>query len=413
MDETPSCPLCKDTLLTPDGCPQCAGRLVVDATLPETARAALAAARSKQDPDRTLDCPVCGEPMAVVETRDVLVDRCTTCAVTWFDADDAEPGVLSGADRALLVLSMPERTARGVAGAVGGAVHEAAKLLLPSSIRGTRFYRSAVEKSLQFLVEDLGGVEDRFEGAAQEVALAQAAVGGFLDTTGQVVLHASPIWVLAAFSDVTRGTKTYLQELNDELVRQKVLPEGTVVAGVGELLDTLENVSGTLADNVDAPPLSVQALRQSYYQIESEITRLGPDQLFPEADRERTWQALREVAERENRSLFEVSTAIAIATRSVDKITTTAWASVTVGADLLYQGVFSHYLDTLTEVRERGYYATVSGAAAPYLDGAMGQLDSSRESFTERLLSGRLLRSWKRKRESDKSTDDSAEPPKD
>ena len=365
--------------------------------LEQAAGKALAAARPVKGAIERL-CPHCGEAMTTVETRGVEIDRCDSCALVWIDGSGEKLGQLSAADIALFTLSLPERAARGVLGGLGGAAHEVAKIVLPGSIRNTRVYRSAIEGSLRFLVEDLGGVEGRFDSKAPEQEAARAAVGGFLDMAGSAVLHASPIWVLAAVSDVTRGSKAYLDELQSELVRRQVLPEGTTVGGIGELLDVVEKVSGKLADDIEHPPLSVDALRASYEQIKSEVARVGPDQAFPVAEQERTWQEMNAIAKEQGRSVFEVSTAVAIASSGMNKVATTAWASVSVGADMLYEGVFKHYGSTLTEIHERGYYATIAGAAGPYLEQAVGHMDASKESVTERLLSGRLVKELWRKR---------------
>lgn len=317
--------------------------------------------------------------MTVLAARGVEVDRCDACAVVWFDGDDGELGALSLSERALLGLSLPERTLRGLVGGVGGAVHETAQVVVPSKLREGRLYRSAVEKSLKFLVQELGGVEGRFEGDAAQLDMARETVGGLLDNASQLMLHVSPVWVLAAVSDVTRGTRVYLDELQSELARQGVVPEGTRAGSVGELLDVLEGVSSRLTDSIETPPLNADDLRASYEAIKAEVPG------FDAAEGEATWDALKRIAEREQRSVFEVSTAVALTTRG-------AVASVSVAADMLYENVFDHYRGALAEIHENGYWQTVSDAAEPYLAAARGQFDAARESTTERLLSGRLLR---------------------
>ena len=69
---------------------------------------------------------------------------------------------------------------------------------------------------------------------------------------------------------------------------------------------------------------------------------------------------------------------------------------------MLYDGVFRHYQDTLGQIHEHGYYATLADAATPYLRGAADQWRPARESFTERLLSGRIFKGlWSRKDRAD------------
>ena len=281
--------------------------------------------------------------------------------------------------KVLLGLSLPERTLRGLVGGVGGAVHEAAQVVVPQRLRGGKLYRSAVEKSLKFLVQEFGGVKGRFEGDTAELDMARETVGGLLDNASQLMLHISPVWVLAAISDVTRGTRVYLDELQSELARQGVIPADTEATTVGELLDVIENVSSKLTESIETPPLNAEDLRASYQAIRAEVPG------FDVAKGEATWNELKRIADQEQRSVFEVSTAVALTTRG-------ALASVNVAAGMLYDNVFDHYRGALKEIHEHGYWQTVSDAAEPYLEAAKGQFEAARESMTERLLSGRLLR---------------------
>jgi hypothetical protein len=74
----------------------------------------------------------------------------------------------------------------------------------------------------------------------------------------------SPLWLFAATADLTGGTRTYLQALVSELRRDGLLHEGVNIASVEELLDTLEDTSGLVADSLDVPPLNVDDLRASF-----------------------------------------------------------------------------------------------------------------------------------------------------
>jgi len=383
-------------------CPQCGGRLADPSELTAPAREKLRGGRAVSS-ERHLACPRCAAAMVEVEMRGLRLDRCPACESVWLDEDEQLPGRLGSADLTLFALSLPERALRSLLGSAGGAVHEATQVLVPLSIRRTRFFRSAVEKGLRFLVEDVGGVEGRFAKDAAQLDVARAAVGNFLDTAGLVALHASPIWVLAIVSDLSHGSRTYLQRLGDELVRQGVLPEGTAVDGVEALLGRLENVSGKLAESIDQPPLSVARLRESVQAIRRELGRSeDPEQRFPKEEIERTWSAMTELAEREGRPLFEVSSAITVVSRGLERIGRTVGASLSVGADLAYEGIFKHYLDTIGEMHREGYYASIARRAGPYLEAVRHQLSTSKESFTERLFSGRLfsyLRArWKARR---------------
>ncbi len=394
----PSCPSCTEPPPLDQGvCPACGGRFVSGSELPAEARPLLEKGRPIQGA-RSLDCPDCGKPMQEVDCRGLLVDWCAACSGLWLDASEAAPGELSPLERALFAVSLPERALRGVIGSAAGAIHETASILLPSSVRKTRFFHSSVTKGLRFLIEDIAGVANRFEGTeGPQLDVTRAAIGGVIDNAGLIFLHVSPLWILAAVSDIAHGTKTYVRALQKELVLQGVIEEGTVVDGVDDLLERLEGVSGRLAESVDQPPLSIADLRGSLTKIRDELRIAPAEKLFPQAEVEATWNEMQQVAEEEDRSLFEVSNLVTLAGEGLGKIGRTAVASVTTGADLLYEGVLRHYRDTLGEIHENGYMATLRETVTPYLDAARDQLTTSQESFTERMLSGRFFKDlWKR-----------------
>ena len=101
------------------------------------------------------------------------------------------------------------------------------------------------------------------EGGEDSQYLMKKAVGNVIDVAGLTVLHLSPLWVLALFSDVTMGTKKYLNTLADELKKQGVLEKSATIDSIDSILDSLQKTSGILADNLDTPPLTVEQLKES------------------------------------------------------------------------------------------------------------------------------------------------------
>src|SRR3954451_25142353 len=66
----------------------------------------------------------------------------------------------------LYTLSLPERALRSSVVVVGGAVRESASLLVPQALRDSQTYRVMVQQTLDFLVNDVGGIEAASTGAA-------------------------------------------------------------------------------------------------------------------------------------------------------------------------------------------------------------------------------------------------------
>ncbi len=91
-------------------------------------------------------------------------------------------------------LSLPERTIRSTSGVVGGAIRESASLLLPSTFRSSRSYQSFVEQMLDFMIDDVAGVEKESteDDPAVENYVARKSVSSFIDLAGMATLHVSP-----------------------------------------------------------------------------------------------------------------------------------------------------------------------------------------------------------------------------
>ena len=156
-------------------------------------------------------------------------------------------------------LSIPERALRSTAGVVGGALRESAAVLLPQAFRDAKTYRVFVGQMLDFMAEDMGGVqgtapsdEPRVEGY-----VARKTVGNFVELASLATLHLSPMLVLAVVSDVAYGSKAYLNELAEELEKRQVIDDAATIQKADDLLAAVADVSRRTATAFDTPPLSI------------------------------------------------------------------------------------------------------------------------------------------------------------
>lgn len=274
--------------------------------------------------------------------------------------------------------SLPERSARALAAIAGGLVHETTGLLLPAGVRGSRLYQATVGRLLRILVEGVGGVHGAFPAeplSVNELVMRKAA-GNAVELASFLALGWSPIWLLAAVSDLTGGTRTYLQALVAELKGSGVLSADTSVASFEELLAALEGGSGTLADTIDLVPTSLRDLRAAWEQLRGHVADL------PDAGRLAALFAdLQAAATREGRPLLEISALLAL-------------GAVRAGVQLGNAHIFSYYREALGRIADEGLAAYLRRLSAPYLVGAVAHLDHRRDSYTQRLL--RRLRQPKR-----------------
>lgn len=281
----------------------------------------------------------------------------------------------SPADRGYIA-SLPERSARALVAIGSGFIHEAASLLLPVGLRSSKLYQSTIGRLLRILVEGVGGVSGAFPAEAISVneLIVRKTAGNAIELASLMAVGWSPIWLLAAVSDLTGGTRLYLQTLVAELETSGMLPADTQIRSFEELLTALEGASGALADSIDMVPTSLGDLRSAWEQLRGHIADLpAPSRLAA------LFSDLKVAASREGRSLLQISALVAL-------------GALRAGFQLGNTHIFSYYQDTLHGIAREGLPIYIRRLSAPYLVGAVSQLDQRRDSYTQRLLR-RLRRS--------------------
>ena len=124
--------------------------------------------------------------------------------------------------------------------------------------------------------------------------------GNVVELGSMAAFGFSPLWLLAAAADVTRGTRVYLDALVRELKAAGALRADRDPSSVDDLLAALEGASGATARMIDVP-LELRALRRSLAEFRRE-----PDDLPSVAELATAYEGLRATAERERSSLLEV-----------------------------------------------------------------------------------------------------------
>jgi aconitate hydratase len=272
------------------------------------------------------------------------------------------------------LLSLPERLVRALAAATGGTIHETAQLVLPRLVRRSRLYEATAKNLLRIAVELVGGVERAAHEVAGEVEtsprkLAVRKAGGNVVELGSILAFGfSPLWLLAAAADVTRGTRVYLDALVSELKAAGVLAHDVELRSVDDLLAALEGASGTTARLIDIPPLEVEALKQSVADLRADATGLPSP-----AELSALYAGLLAESEREKRPLLEVSVGMGLAffnsARKVGR-----------------QHVLDPYTEDLRPLRDEGFAAYAARVGRPYAEAVTRHFDPGRPTLTERGL---------------------------
>jgi hypothetical protein len=308
---------------------------------------------------------------------------------------DETPDYASVRSYLLYTLSLPERTLRSGAGLVGGALREATSLLVPQAFQNSTTYSIMVRQMLDFVVHDMAGVRGNQQAetpAKVENFVARKAVGNFLEMAGWATFHLSPMTVLAVVSDVAYGSQAYLQELSDELKRQGVIDQQSTIDHVDDLLAAVASASQTTATAFDTPPLSVEGLKDTIDKTRQAVAAIDPTKALPQAEIERLWTEMHELATREGVGVLEVSSTMTLHTLSkVGVAARGALSGVRVAGTMVDRHVLSHYASALGEIRQRGLHATLSTAAEPYIEAVWYNFSSDRATLTEDLLSGKMI----------------------
>jgi hypothetical protein len=263
---------------------------------------------------------------------------------------------------------------RATAAAVGGLLHESAQVALPRFVRTSRLYEATAKNALRIAIEAVGGVEPAEPQPISAGELTKRKAAGNVVELGSIAAFGfSPLWLLAAASDVLHGSRAYLEAFVAELKLAGVLAAETRIDSVDELLEALENASGHTAGLLDVPPLELAALRETLGELRADASGLpGPDELA------RLYRGLRAAAARERRPLLEVSVGMGI-------------AFLTSARSVAVRHLAVPYREDWAPLRREGFAAYARRVGAPYARAVAGHFDPRWSSWTERLIN-RLAR---------------------
>jgi hypothetical protein len=275
------------------------------------------------------------------------------------------------------LLSLPERLVRSLAALFGGVIHESALILLPRFVRRSRLYEASAKNLLRLSIELVGGVEAPASAATElgpaptELALRKGA-GNVVELGSIAAFGFSPLWLLAAASDVAHGSRVYLASLVDELKAAGVLTPEAEFGSVDELLAAFEGGSGTAARLIDIPPVELAGLQASVEELRQHAAELpSPDELAA------LYQGLRAEASLEGRSLLEVSQGIGL-------------AFLLSARSLSHDHLVVPYRQDWRPLRDEGFAAYAQRVSVPYRRALGGHFDFGRPTWTER-AAGKVL----------------------
>jgi hypothetical protein len=291
----------------------------------------------------------------------------------------------------LYLLSLPERVLRAATALAAGLVRELGNVTLPAAVRRTSLYRTMVEATLHFLIEEVGQVEGVYppSAALAQDFLVRKAVGHGIDWVGVMTFSASPVWVMAALADLSGAGRHLIREISETLQREGLLTGDAHFETVDQLLDGLESSAGQLTTMLNTPPVRVGDLRAEWAMMRTNLGKLPG--LPTAAAVQKSWDELRQVAEAQERSVFQVASLMAVGAlvRVPENLTWIGNASrlgVQRTGQLFLETVLEHYSQTLREMRSEGILGWWAREFKPYLRAAAEQFSPQKVSLTQRIL---------------------------
>jgi len=294
------------------------------------------------------------------------------------------------------LLSLPERVLRSTTALAAGLLREIGEVTIPQRLRRGQLYRNLVDVTLRFLIEEVGGVEGVYpsEEKLAEDFLWRRTAGNGIELIGILAFRASPVWVLAALADVSGSGRYLIREISGALKDEGLLDPQTEFTTVDQMLDGMEAFSGRLASNINMPPLDVKTLRQEWSAVKRDLSRIPPKDLPAVSTLRDVWTGIKKEARAQNRSLFEMSSVMALSAIA-DLPQKARWLSASTRLAVGKTGsvvagvLLEHYETTLKQIHETGYVRYTVRQFRPYLYGAASQFSPRRRTITERLLTRR------------------------
>jgi hypothetical protein len=291
------------------------------------------------------------------------------------------------------LLSLPERVFRSAAAIAGGVLREIGDVTIPAAVRRTNTYQMMVGLGLRFLVEQVGEVEGVYppEGQLTNDFILRRTAGHGIELAGLLAFHASPVWILAALADISGAGRQIVNEVSHALQEEGLLDPGKRFETIDQMLDGLEQSAANAANVINSPPIDVPGLRAEWSRFQVNVSKIPPRRLPSPENLRNFWEELKTEAAHQNRSVFELSSLLALSSvaqfpynlqRLARAASRAAWSTGQSFAGPL----FDHYRDTLQQIHQTGYLAYWSREFRPYLRAAAAQFSPQRRSLTERLL---------------------------
>ncbi len=291
-------------------------------------------------------------------------------------------------------ISLPERIIRSLTAVFSGLLKEATDFGLPPALKSTTIHRIFIGQLLRYFVENVGRVEGVYEDDAvmeDEYAI-KKTIGNGIEALGVVAVGASPLWVLAFLSDALGGTKAYFDRIGEELEKEGFLDDKLQMKDRSDFIESIQQLSDSLATNIDTPPLSRKDLEENMASMRYHFAEIGMKTKLSLGQVTELWNDMIDTAVEQKRSLSEIAGAMTLYLMNRAKKTNrTLRATGKVTGDILQENTVVYYREALTDIKNQGYFNVVRQEFSPYLRSAKTMFSPDEIMLTERLFSQELV----------------------
>lgn len=292
------------------------------------------------------------------------------------------------------ILSLPERLVRSLASILTGFTSMGSQLLLPKGFRKSATYRVTFGMLQQFMMETIAEVEldeNNKEIEVKESYAKRKAVGSMVEGVSLLSFHFSPVWLLAIASDLSGGSKVYLNQLVDNFKEHKIIDQDRSIDNVSQLLDGVSKSTKLGMDNIDTPPITAESYEA--FKASSKLSLQENQQQLKAVfgDLEDIYRQMLAASKDRNVDLNRLSGSLAMnlmlstAQKGIDISKISTLTSV----DFIKAHVIRSYQESIDQLNEQGKLAYIKNHMTPFLETIPKHFDFDKDTTTSWLLDKR------------------------
>lgn len=286
-------------------------------------------------------------------------------------------------------ISMPERFVRSTVSGLTSVTSLTTDLALPKALKESSTYRVTVGMLQQFLIEKVAEVE-KTDSQVELVDkyVVRKTAGSIIEGIGLISVRFSPVWMLAILSDVTGGSKAYLERLTRDLKQQGLIDKETSYDSAYALLDSISSFSDKGVSAIDTPPISINELKNFKDEMTEEFTKNADATKMIYQDMEAVYKKMQKTSRDQKISMSKLNGTMTLdamnktGNKQLDLVKAGSMSSL----NLLKELFVDSYMDSLDHLNHVGKRAYLIKHMTPFMKQVKGHYLKNNVTLTEKVL---------------------------